>query len=220
MDTIDCLKNNDLFKGLEISEIKLIAERTTTKTVKKDTLIISEGDISSVMYLIKQGKVNVTVNNDKGKEMILTTLQAGDIFGELSLLDDKPRSANVVTLEKCVLIVLHKADFFELMAQHPKIAIQVIKYLCQMVRFTDSIVQSLALMDVYERLRKFLYDRAAPRSDGTLAVTAPLTHKEIASHTGSGREMISRILSELQKGQYLTVENKIITINRKLPSAR
>jgi CRP/FNR family transcriptional regulator, cyclic AMP receptor protein len=219
METIDILKNNELFKGLQESDIKVVAELTTKKIVQKNTIVISEGDTSSSMYLIKQGKVNVTLTNDEGKEMILSTLQQGDNFGELSLLDDDPRSANVIALEKCEFIVLHKSDFYQLLSQHPAIAISVIKYLCQRVRFITNIAQSLALLDVYGRLVKLLQSLASPSEDGRLIVSLPLTHKDIASRVGSSREMISRIMSELEKGQYLTTENKIITLNKKLPSA-
>ncbi len=122
------------------------------------------------------------------------------------------RSANVIALEKCVFIVLHKADFYQLLKQNSTIAIGVIKYLCQRVRFITSIAQSLALLDVYGRLVKLLLSLSAPGEDGKLVVSLPLTHKDIASRVGSSREMISRILSELEKGQYLIIENKIITI--------
>ena len=219
METIDILKSNELFKGLEEKELSIIAELTTKKTVLKNTLVVSEGDTSNSMYLIKEGKVNVTLTNEEGKEMILTTLQQGDNFGELSLLDDDPRSANVIALEKCVFIVLHKADFHQLLKQNSTIAIGVIKYLCQRVRFITNIAQSLALLDVYGRLVKLLHGLSTPGENGQLVISLPLTHKDIASRVGSSREMISRILSELEKGQYLTIENKIITINKKLPSA-
>ena len=114
METIDVIKANQLFKGLDETELKIITRLTTKKTVLKHTLVISEGDDSSAMYLIQEGKVKVTVTSTDGKELILTTLQQGDNFGELSLLDDSHRSANVVAIENCVFIVLHKADFFSI----------------------------------------------------------------------------------------------------------
>lgn len=220
MDTIDFFKNIELFNCLDENEISAIISRIKTKTVQKNTQVIMAGDSSSTMYIIREGSVNVVACNDEGKEIILSTLKAGDIFGELSLFDDKPRSANVVTVENCVLLTLYKFDFLELLNQSPKIALQVIKYLCQRIRFTNSIAQSLALMDVYERLKNFLYKMATPGADGKLAINKPMSQREIASHIGSGREIISRILSELVEGEYLTIERKIITINKKLPKGR
>lgn len=219
METIDVIKANQLFKGLDETELKIITRLTTKKTVLKHTLVISEGDDSSAMYLIQEGKVKVTVTSTDGKELILTTLQQGDNFGELSLLDDSHRSANVVAIENCVFIVLHKADFFQLLKQNSSIAFSVIKFLCHRVRFVTEVAQSLALMDVYGRLVKLLHDLSVPSENGKLIVSIPLTHQDIASRVGCGREMITNIMKGLKKGRYLTIENKIITINKKLPQA-
>ena len=171
------------------------------------------------MYLIKEGKVNVTVTNEEGKEFILSTLQQGDNFGELSLLDDNPRSANVIALEKCIFLVLKKADFYKLLQSNPGIAIRVIKYLCQRVRFISSIAQSLALMDVYGRLVKMLREFSSQGENGQFIVSMPLTHKDIASRLGCAREMVSKIINALKKGGYLSIENKIIIIHKSLPPA-
>ena len=151
--------------------------------------------------------------------MILTTLQQGDNFGELSLLDDNHRSANVFALENCVFFVIHKMDFFQLLKQDPIISIEVIKYLCQRVRYITDVAQSLALLDVYGRLVKLLHDLSVPSENGKMVVSMPLTHQDIASRVGCGREMITNILNGLKKGRYLTIQNKIITINKKLPQA-
>ena len=219
METIDIFKSNELFKHLDDDELRMIVAMTTQKTVQKNALVINEGDSSSSMYLIKEGKVNVTVTNEEGKEFILSTLQQGDNFGELSLLDDNPRSANVIALEKCIFLVLKKADFYKLLQSNPGIAIRVIKYLCQRVRFISSIAQSLALMDVYGRLVKMLREFSSQGENGQFIVSIPLTHKDIASRLGCAREMVSKIINALKKGGYLSIENKIIIIHKTLPPA-
>ncbi|MEQ1558286.1 MAG: Crp/Fnr family transcriptional regulator [Methyloglobulus sp.] len=219
MDTTDLLKNNEFFSNLDESDLKSLAEKVSKRTYPKNTIVINVGDDSSSMYLIESGSLKVTVSNEDGKELILAILKAGDCFGELSLLDDKPRSASVVALEQCSLVVLHKAVFLQLLEQNPKVAMHVIRYLCLKIRFTNSIAQSLALMDVYARLRDYLYTLATPveeGGEGTVAI--PLTHKEIASRVGSGREVISRILKQLETGEYLAIDKKIITLKKKLPN--
>ena len=219
METIELLKSNQLFKDLGEAELGIIAGLTTQKSVPKNTLVISEGDDTSAMYVIKEGKVKVTLTNEDGKELILTTLQHGDNFGELALLDDNQRSANVYALENCVFIVLHKADFFQLLKHNSLVSMGVIRYLCKKVRYATEIAQSLALLDVYGRLVKLLHDLSVPSENGKLVVATPMTHQDIASRVGCGREMITNILKGLKKGRYLTIENKIITINKKLPQA-
>ncbi len=219
METIEILKKNDLFKDLDEADLHAIAELTKTRKVAKNTYVINEGDEDSTMYIIKQGTVNVMVANDEGKEMILTTLKPGDQFGELSLLDAEPRSANVISNEKCEFLLIHKAPFYKLLEENSAIAISIIKYLCNKVRLITYLAQGLALMDVYGRLVKLLLDLSEINEEGEQVVTIPLTHKDIALRVGSSREMISRILKELETGNYLTIEHKIIKINKKLPLA-
>ncbi len=219
METIDILKKNDLFKDLDDAHLEAIAGLTKTRKVAKNTYVINEGDDDSAMYIIKEGTVNVMVANDEGKEMILTTLKPGDQFGELSLLDAEPRSANVISNEKCEFLIIHKAPFYKLLEENSVIAISIIKYLCNKVRLITYLAQGLALMDVYGRLVKLLLDLSETNEEGEQLVTIPLTHKDIALRVGSSREMISRILKELETGNYLTIENKIIKINKKLPLA-
>lgn len=219
METIEILKSNSIFSELSDDELRAVAALTQTRTLLKNTLVICEGDVSNSMYIIKKGKVNITVTNEDGKEMILSTLQKGDNFGELALLDDAPRSANAIALEKCEFIILHKADFTQLLIQNTTIALAIIKYLCERVRFVTNLAQGLALLDVYGRLVKLLQSMAKMNNEGKLEIDVPLTHKDIAMRVGSSREMISRILSELEKGHYISTANKLITINKKLPTA-
>ena len=219
METNEFFNSCDFFTGLSEEELKTLCEVTKTRRVGKNTLVINEGDVSSSMYFIKEGRVNSTLSNEDGKEVILSSLQKGDHFGELSLLDGEPRSTNIITMEKCEFIILHKDDFYKLLKNNSKIAINVIKYLCGKVRYITKNVESLALMDVYGRLVRLLHDLSEESETGKLVVQQPLTHKDIALRVGSSREMISRILKELEKGEYLSIENKVITINKKLPLA-
>lgn len=218
-EIVEILRNNEVFKALSDEDLALVAALAVPKTVPKNTLLINEGDDSSSMYLIKSGKVNVTLSNEEGKEIILGTLCPGDHFGEISLLDGKPRSANIITLEKCELIVLHKTGFYDLLADKPLIAMGIIEYLCRRIRLITNSVQGLALLDVYGRLVKLLMELSEPNESGEQVVKIPLTHKDIALRIGSSREMISRIMSELEKGAYLSTNNRVITIKKKLPSA-
>lgn len=219
VDIIDIIKNNEVFKGLANEDIEVVAALAVPKTVPKNTLLINEGDDSSSMYIIKAGKVNVTLSNEEGKEIILGTLYQGDHFGEISLLDGKPRSANIITLEKCELIILHKSGFYDLLIDKPLIAMGIIEYLCRRIRLITHSVQGLALLDIYGRLVRLLVELSEPNENGERVVKIPLTHKDIALRVGSSREMISRIISELEKGEYLSINNRLIVIRKKFPSA-
>lgn len=217
MDTIELLKRSELFKELDDDALATLGRFATKKTMLKKTLVMSVGDTSSALYLIKSGKVDVLITNDDGREMILSTLHAGDHFGELALLDGEPRSVNVMTQDKCEFIIIHQADFYALLKQHASVAISVIKYLCKRVRTITKTAEDLALLDAYDRLVKLLDNLASPEEQGKRMIADILTHNEIAVRIGSGREMVTRMLRRLEKGQYITITDKIITLNRALP---
>jgi CRP/FNR family cyclic AMP-dependent transcriptional regulator len=220
MEAVELLKKNELFKVLENAELINLAEKTITKHYPKNSTVINIGDDSSSVYLVKEGKLKVMVSDEKGKEFTFSTLIDGDLFGELSLLDNKPRSANVVAVDKCTLIILPKKDFLELIEKNPKFAMQVIRFLCQKIRFTNAITQSVAQMDVYERLRSYLYSFTVSIEEGGNGILPiALTHREIASHISSGREAVSKLLKVLEKSGYLSTDKKVITIHKKLPNA-
>ena len=219
MEAIEIIRKNEIFKGLDNEELESLAKLARLKKAPKNTFIIKEGDETKEMFLIKQGKADVMLNNHNGDELILSSLQEGDIFGELSLLDDQPRSANVIAKEDCLLLTINKADFFDFLNRNSNASIQVIKYLCQKLRNTNRIAQSYALMDVFERLVSYLYSEAQTNAEGKLVITSPLSQKEIAVKICTGREVVSRMLKRLENDGYLSIQNKAITINKDLPSS-
>lgn len=220
MDTIDILKNHLFFSDLSEDEILKLCDLTRIKNVKKKEFIVQQGEYGYDMYLIKSGLVDIKISDSDGNQVILSSMESGDLFGELSILDGKTRAADVVAKENCELIVFHKSDILNLIRNNSKFALQVIKYLCKRIRFTDIFAQGLATKNVYNRFRHFLYYWAKEDSDGKLKLPIKHTHEDIAAHLGCDRVMVSRIISELTKGEYLSIEKKIITINKKLPQAR
>lgn len=218
MNNIDILRNNEFFFGLEEKELIKLASRLRTKKVKKDTYLIQEHDYSTEMYLLLEGKVNVMLTNQNGKEMILATLQAGDIIGELSLLDDGPRSATILTEENCVVLVLNKADLFEFLNGNPKFAIQVIRYLCHRLRLTNKTTESFALLNAYERLKNYFESIAVVIDKNKWLITSHRNQDAIALQIGTSREMVSKIIKKLKDDhQCLTYTHNKIVLHKALP---
>jgi len=210
------LKNVSLFSDLPDEAVNAVSALATTRTYPKNTIIISEGDDSDSLYAVLSGKVKVYLSDDEGKEIIINIHSDGDYFGEMALLDDKPRSASVMTLEESKLAVLSKTAFEDCLSKNPQISLPIIRGLSKRLRNLTENVKSLALMDVYGRVARTLLDMAEPKGDA-LVINQRLTQREIASMVGASREMVSRILKDLSVGGYITIENKKITINEKLP---
>jgi len=212
----DILKSIPLFADLKDDELATIASHAVTKSYPKNSVIINEGDDTNSLYVIQSGKVKAFLSNEDGKEVILSILKPGNYFGELSLLDSAPRSASIMTMEPCKFSIICKEDFDKSIDAHPEIARTLVTELTRTVRRLTESVRNLALMDVYGRVARTLLDMAEDIDDQKV-INQKLTHQDIARMIGSSREMVSRIMKDLQKGGYITPGNKQIIINEKLP---
>lgn len=211
------LDNISLFAGLSEADRDAINKLAVTRSYAKNTLVMCEGDRSDSLYILLSGKVKVFLSDEEGKEVTLNTQGPGEYFGELAMLDEAPRSASVITVEDTKLAVISKAAFDECLEKNPKIALTLIRGLARRLRELTENVRNLALMDVYGRVARTLLDLAEEK-DGKLVISQKLTQREIASMVGASREMVSRILRDLSVGGYITIENRVITINERLPS--
>jgi len=211
------ITNKSLLSELGVLDVEKLLNHSNTKTYPANTIIINEGDESNSFYIIKEGKVKVFVSDEDGKEVILNILEKDQYFGELALLDDQPRSASVITARKSILYVISKSDFIGFVKSEPVIAFNLIRSLTRQIRSLTLNVKSLALMDVYGRVAHTLLD-LSKEVDGRLVIEQKLTQQEIANMVGSSREMVSRILTDLTRGGYISVEKKLFTINEKLPA--
>jgi CRP/FNR family transcriptional regulator, cyclic AMP receptor protein len=206
-----------LFAGLNDGEQQAITRHASIKAFPKGTIIIVEGSETQALYIITKGAVKVYLTNEEGKEIVLRTQQAGEYFGELSLLDDAAASASVMALEPCRCMVLSKQNFTQLCEDYPALRDRLLLGLSARVRQLTDEVRCLALMDVYQRIVRTLHNLAIWQ-DGEL-VAERLTHQAIADRVCASREMVSRILKDLSAGGYLKFEKNRIVILRKLPAS-
>ena len=205
------------FQGLKESDLQAISAHAVTRTFAKNAVIVTEGDRSDSLYIILSGRVKFYVSDEQGKEIVLSEAGPGEYFGEISL-DEGPRSASVMTLEPTRFSVIPREDFREFLAQSPQFAFDLIGKLIQRVRALTDNVKSLALMDVYGRVARMLLELATER-DGVLAIETKPTQQDLANRVGASREMISKILKDLEAGGYIRTEPRRIVIAKSLPRA-
>jgi CRP/FNR family cyclic AMP-dependent transcriptional regulator len=205
-----------LFSDLQESDLDALANRTVIKTFPKNTVLINEGDRTDSLYLILSGSVKVYASDEEGKEILLNLIGPGEYFGELSLIDEEPRSASVMTIESAKMVIISRDDFMECLQNNFAIAISLLKVLTRKLRQQTDSTKSLALMGVYERVAKVLLELAEDKEDQL--VVEGLSHKSLADRVFASREMISLILRELKQGGYIEADRKRIVIKRRLPS--
>lgn len=196
-------------------ELATIGARGITRKHAKNTIVVSEGDTTDGLFIVLEGRVKVFVSDAEGHEVILGTHGPGEYFGEMAL-DAGPRSASVITLEPCQLLIVPKDDFRQFVENNPAFAFSLIGKLIARVRALTENVKSLALMDVYGRVARLLLELAEER-DSVLVIAERLTQQEIANRVGASREMVSRILKDLSTGGYLTQSREGIVLHRRPP---
>ena len=198
------------------SFVRELATLGRVRSYPKNTVIITEGDSSDSLFVVLSGKVKAFVSDAEGHELILDTQGPGDYVGEMAL-DGKPRSASVVTLEPTTFSVVQREPLRDAIRRNPDFALEMLSKVIERARDATDNVKNLALLDVYGRVARLLLNMAV-EADGKLRIPEKITQQEIAERVGASRDMVSRIFRDLTVGGYISVENRIITINKKPPA--
>lgn len=209
-NTTEFLATVPLFKGLEGLDLARFGELLREKNYPKGSIILFEDDPGDALFIVRAGRVKVVLVADDGREVILGLLGAGDHFGELSLIDDQPRSAHVIAMEDSELLVLRRDDFRRRVEQSPSVAWSLLTELSRRLRRADGKIGSLVLLDVPARIARMLLDTAD--EGGSAVIEKPLTHQTIAHIIGASRETVSRAMREFQDSGWLTTERRRIRI--------
>ena len=199
------LRNVPLFAVLTENQLELLTSVVSRKSFPRSTTIIAAGDMTDSLYVIISGRLKVMMTDDDGGEVILAILGPNEFFGEMGLLDDAPRSASVVAIEPCELLSLSKKDFKKCMAENFEMTMTVLRGIVKRLREADKKIGSLALMDVYGRVARLLLEMSET-IDGQKVVTKKLAKQDIAKMIGASREMVSRVMKDLQTGGFIEVK--------------
>jgi len=207
------LKNIPLFNHLKEIQLKEIAARCKKAPYKKGDVIFHKTDLSTDLYIVNEGKLKAVLSDEEGDEMVLAQFETGSFFGELSLLDGKGRSATIVADRDSELSVLKKDVFLDLLYKNPQISIELMTTLVERLRKADDLIESLAFLEVGERLIRTLLDAAAAEgpNTGSFLKSGKLTHKELAGRIGCSREAVSKCMKVLSgKGLVKESEGSIL----------
>jgi CRP/FNR family transcriptional regulator, cyclic AMP receptor protein len=203
------LRNVPLFAVLTDNQVALLTSVVSRKSFPRATTIMAAGDPTDSLYVVISGRLKVLMSDDEGREVILSMLGPNEYFGEMGLIDDSPRSASVVTLESSELLVLSKRDFRKCLSENFEMAMTVMRGLVKRLREADKKIGSLALMDVYGRVARLLLEMSEV-VDGQHVVTRKVAKQDIAKMIGASREMVSRVMKDLQVGGYIEVRGNAL----------
>jgi CRP/FNR family transcriptional regulator/CRP/FNR family cyclic AMP-dependent transcriptional regulator len=205
-----------LFKNLGQREVAAICSAMLPRTFGTgETVVHQDEGESRSFFIIAEGSVNIAVLSTEGKQTILTRLRTGDFFGEMAILDGEPRSASVVAAEECTLLVLYRKPFLDILQRFPKIAIQMLIEMSRRLRRTNRHINTLSLMSIYGRVSDIILRLAkeqGEREGKFIVIHERPTHQVLADMVGTSRETVSRILSQLQKRQYIAIDRDKLVI--------
>jgi CRP/FNR family transcriptional regulator, cyclic AMP receptor protein len=194
-----------------------LAMRGSLRSYRKNTVIVNEGEPADSTFVLLQGKVKVYSNNLEGREITFGVVEAGDYFAEASP-DGGARAASVMTLEPCVCSVVGRTDLCDHLARKPEFALELVAHVIRRARDVTRMARELALLDVYGRIVSELEGRHGPGTAQAPITITQITHQSLASRVGASREMVSRLLKDLERGGYVDLGVKRITLRRKLPA--
>ncbi len=209
------LENISLFKNMTMPQLLELAGLMKQSKFDKNTVIINQGDLSRSLFIVVYGRLKAFATDAEGNQTIFSFFNNGNYFGELSLLDDAPRSATVSTLEECTLLTIDHVMFKDFIDSHPSACWSLFRSLTASIRNMDETICSLTSNDIQGRLIATLYKLAEEDSNGNL-VTPKLTHQDIAEMIGSSREMVSRIFKDLKEEGFISVDKKQVSILKSL----
>ena len=203
-----------LFSHIPQPDLEKLAAIARQEDYAKNAEIMAEGERSSGLYILLSGKVKVVLRNEEGKEIILAMLNPTEYFGEMALLDDAPRSADVVAMVPTSVLVIAKQKFNQWLLRHPDMSFVIIRTLAQRLREADRKIGDLALMDVYGRVARALISLAKEDAQGRMVVSENLSQQSLADIVGASREMVSRTLKELAQVGHIWFDGKDIVVNQ------
>ncbi len=214
---IEYIKNIPIFKHLKEAQLKEIASRCKSAFYKKGDAVFYKTDLSTDLYIVVSGRLKAVLIDEQGSEIVLAYFESGNFFGEFSLLDGKGRSATIVADEDSELAVLKRNIFLDLLLEDSKIAVELMITLVERLRNSDAMIESLAFLEVSDRLIKTLLNAA--EVEGKIGgkdylKSKRLTHKELASRIGASREAVSKCMKVLVSKGVIKEHDDYILIAR------
>lgn len=200
------------------NHIEALAAKGMQRAYRRGALLIQEGDVGDTLFIVIKGRLRAFVADASGRELTLGLYGPLDYVGEMSL-DGGPRSASVEATEATTCAVISRQTLLAYIADHPEFALELMARVIRRARLATESARSVALIDVYGRLVKLLNDWACPPDErGERPLREKVTHQQIAQHLACSREMVSRLLKDLETGGFIAVRERWIWLRKPLPA--
>ena len=204
----DYLGENPVFACLAGPDRLAVAARMRLRQFARDEIVFHRDDPAGHVFLITAGTVKISVPDDMGHEVLVALERGGDVFGELALFDDSPRSATVTAITETFALALSRADFIGVLERNPEAMRKMLGLLARMVRRSTGHVEDLVFLDLPGRVAKCLLDLA----DASGTDQVDLTQEDLGGFVGATRVSVNRVLADLERRGAITVGRRHISL--------
>ena len=198
---------NPFFAGLGQEAIEAIAVLCVYRRLDKEETLFLKGDAGDALYAVRRGQVRIGTGNTSGRRLTLNLLGPGDVFGEVALLDGRPRTADAVAVEATELYTVRRRDFLDLLVKKPAVAIQIIELLCERVRWMSAQMEERDLLPLETRLAHRLV--ALSEDYGS---ELHVSQEELAIFVGASRESVNRQLQTWRRQGWIELSRNRIRV--------
>lgn len=202
VDKRDVLTRHPLFQHLREAEMTSLLAHARVDRRRANDVVFRQGDAGVGLVAVLSGQVKITSSSAGGREIVLNLINPGEVFGEMALLDGKPRSADAVTMMTSELLVIDRRDFLPFLSAHPDACIRLMAVLCERLRKTSQQVEDLMFLDLPAHLAKTLLHLAESQGEKPVQgrdVTLKLTQRDLGNLVGRSREAVNRQLRDWQE---------------------
>ena len=208
------LRGHPVFGALEPAQLEQLVSYARTRRVAAGTTLFSKGDPGTELFAVSAGTVKISVPAPDGREAMFNLLHPGEIFGEIALLDGRPRTADAMAMTDCELTVIERRDFLAFVHSEPNVALQLIALLCERLRIASEHYEEVVFLDLPTRLARILLQLADQTEAGAAEPKLKITQREISQMLGSTRESVNKQLRAWSKRGVIALERGGIVVYR------
>jgi CRP-like cAMP-binding protein len=209
---LSVLRKHPIFSDLAPDALDQLCRYAQPTSLKRGATLFAKGDPGHSLYAVISGTVKISVSSPDGRNAILNLIGAGEVFGEMSVLDGRVRSADAIANTNCEILVIDRRDFLPFVHSQPALAMKFIELLCGRLRWTSDQVEQIILQDLPGRLASALLGLTEKRKLESTSRTIAITQQEISEMVGMTRESINKQLRAWAVRDWLRLEHGAIIV--------
>ena len=215
IDKQTLLSTHYLFRDLETEVIERIAALGVTRELNAKQVLFLKDDPGDAMYVVLSGKIRISASAPSGKEIVLAVMERFEVFGEIALLDGKPRTADALAMELTELFMIHRRDFLNFLEQEPRFAIHLLELVCGRLRQSNQVIEDAAFMTLPARLAKQLLSMVECHGESDSPsdrVEISISQNDLGQLMGTSRESVNKYLQGWKKEGWIALRRNRILI--------